>query len=299
MLKTTRRNGASVVALAALAFLCCYGIACGSDDEPPVTEPNVEATIAAAMAKIAATQEVAGPTATPTATATNTPRPSPTPTVAPAPTEGLTPVPTPPTDVAANVEPLAPLPMTDADAFLAGLSEAERSCLSKAVSPDQLIAVTNSPELATDGERQAFLGCLEEETTLRLFLTAILDAAGSLSLESSSCMRSAFADTDVGAMLLAASADPGTDPNAEAAMAQAMVSFIVSLSCLNETEFAAAGSAMDISPSEYENFQCVMEAMGGPDEMAAQMRPDAGFPGPLFAAASSCQLEMGGPPPGS
>ena len=299
MLKITRRNAAGVAALAALAFLCCYSIACGSDDEPPVTEPNVEATIAAAMAKIAATQEAAGPTATPTASPSNTPRPSPTPTVVPAPAEVLTPVPTPPTNAATNVEPLTPLPMTDADAFLAGLSEAERSCLSQVVSPDQLIAVTNSPELATNEERQSFLGCLEEETTLRLFLTAILNAAGPLSPESSSCMRSAFADTDVAPMLMATSTDPGIDPNAEAAMAQAMVSFIVSLSCLNETEFAAAGSAMVISPSEYENFQCVMEAMGGPEDMAAQMRPDAGFPGPLFEAAFSCQLEMAGAPPGS
>ncbi len=287
-----RRTAASISMLLALAFLCWFAIGCGGGDDEPNDEPNVEATIAAVVAEISATQEAEIQAAAPT----DTPRPSPTPTVAPTPTEVRTP--TPQASAETWTAPLTPLPISDPAWFLASVSDAERNCLAQEVSPEQFAVLANAPELATVEERQALIGCLEQETRLRLFLTPVLTATGPLSEDSSACLRTGFADTDLGEVLLAATGEPGANPDAEAAMALAMVSFMVSLSCLNEAEFQAAGSTMGIAPEEYENFQCVLEAVGGPEKMAELMNPDAGFPQPLFEAAFGCQVTMAGPPPG-
>ena len=305
MPKITRRTATSIAMLAALAFLCWYAIGCGGDDDEQTGEPSVEATIAAVVAEISATQEAEAQAAAPT----NTPRPAPTPTmVPPTPTEAPTPTaptaptapiaPTPADSAEAWSAPLTPLSVSDPGWFLASLSDQERVCVSQEVSGEQLATLAASPETATQEERQALIGCLEDETILRLFLTPVLTATGPLSDESSACLRTGFADTDLAAVLLAASGEPGANPDAEAAMALAMVSFMVSLSCLNEDEFLAAGPTMGISPEEYENFQCVLEAVGGPEEMAALMNPEAGFPAPLFAAAFDCEVQMAGPPTG-
>ena len=182
------------------------------------------------------------------------------------------------------------------------MSETERTCLSEEVSPDQLTALASSPELVTpelvtDEERLALIGCLEDDTMLRLFLTPVLTATGPLSVESSACLRSGLADTDVGALMLATTGEPGANPNAEAAMAAAMVSSMVSLSCLNEAEFQTAGPTMGIDPEEYGKFQCVLQEVGGPEKMAELMQPDPGFPAALFEAAFDCQAQISGTPP--
>ena len=129
----------------------------------------------------------------------------------------------------------------------------------------QLTALANSPELVTDEERRALIGCLEDDTMLRLFLTPVLTATGPLSAESSACLRSGFADTDVGALMLDTTGEPGANPDAEATMAVVMVSFMVSLSCLNEAVFQTASPTMGIAPEEYENSQCVLQEVGGPE----------------------------------
>ena len=77
-----------------------------------------------------------------------------------------------------------------------------------------------------------------------------------------------------------------------------MVTFMVSLSCLSEEESQVAAPAMGIAPGEYEIIQCVLDTLGGQDALTALLTPDAESPAALFEAAFSCQLQMGGPPPG-
>ena len=124
-----------------------------------------------------------------------------------------------------STEPLAPLAAEDADAFLADVSDSERMCLSDNIPSDRMAMLTTTPELATEVERETFLGCLEHNTLLRLLLTPVLSATGPLSVESSACMRSSYADKDLAALMSSVVADPGTGPEAEAAMAQGMVMF--------------------------------------------------------------------------
>ena len=282
----------------------------GGDDQAP--EPDLDATtggrglaVSAVMDNLnktildsrATTEAEQPPTATPVAT----PEPSPTPTAVPmvAPTQAST-------QQAGgtgtdggdpqSAERLAPLAPEDADAFLADVSDSERMCLSDNIPSDRMVTLATTPELASEADREAFIECLEHETLLRLLLTPVLNATGPLSVESSACMHSSYADMDLAALMSGVTAEPA-GPEAEAAMAQGMVMFFVSLSCLNEAEFQTASVAMGLAPGERENFLCVLDEVGGQAALAALLVPSDEFPAELFEAAFSCQFQMGGPPP--
>ena len=289
MTKCTTRNLHLPIALSALACLCWFTLACGGDEPEASDAPDYEATIAAALAKAAES----APTIEPTATA----EPAPT-EIPPSPTATTAPTATPGTTAVTDTEPLAPLAMEDPNAFLAGLSDAERQCVSTVVPPERLAAALQSPESVDAAESSALLGCLEHDTVLRLFLTQVLTATGPLSPDSSACLRRSYADTDLHAMMAdpPVAGEPGSPDESEAVAF--MVSFVVSLSCLSEEEFQVAAPAMGMAPGEYENFQCVLERVGGPDALTALLTPAAEFPVALFAAAAECQLQMAGPPPG-
>ena len=188
--------------------------------------------------------------------------------------------------------------MDDANAFLAGLSDAERQCVSSAVPPERLAAALQSPESVDEAESSALLSCLEHDTALRLFLTQVLTATGPLRPDSSACLRRSYADTDLRALMAdpPTDAEPGSPEESEAI--SFMVAFVVSLSCLSEDEFQVAAPAMGMAPEEYENFQCVLERVGGQDALTTLLTPAAEFPVALFAAAAERQLQMAGPPPG-
>ena len=298
-LKRALRNG---LTLALLVCLAGSVIACGNGGDDQAPEPDLDATIVAAAVKTildsrATTEAEQPPTATPVAT----PEPNPTPTAVPmvAPTQAST-------QQAGgtgtdggdpqSAERLAPLAPEDADAFLADVSDSERMCLSDNIPSDRMVTLATTPELASEGEREAFIECLEHETLLRLLLTPVLNATGPLSVESSACMHSSYADTDLAALMSGVTAEPA-GPEAEATMAQGMVMFFVSLSCLNEAEFQTASVAMGLAPGERENFLCVLDEVGGQAALAALLVPSDEFPAELFEAAFSCQFQMGGPPP--
>lgn len=300
-----RRILANCALIAALASLAWFSLGCGGDDARS-EEPDANATIVAAAVKtiLTATAEArANETPTATPSPTDTPAPTPTPTVAA--TLPPTPPPTQAPASAAGDGPssagvLAPLPLDDVGALMEEISDAERACLAASphLSPDRMAQLTASPQSATPEERSAFLDCLEHETELRLLLTAVLTATGPLSVESSACLRDSYADVDMAGLLEGTASDPGNDVAAQQAMARTMVMFMVSLSCLNEDEFAMAGQAMGIAPGEYEGFQCVLEAAGGQEGLVVWLSPGAEFPAALFEAAFNCGLQLGGPPPG-
>ncbi len=290
MILHIRRILAKCALIAALASLAWFSLGCG-DDDARSDEPDADATIVAASVKTilaataqARTNEAPTPTPSPTPTVAATLPPTPSPTQAPAPAAGA----------------LTPLPLDNVGALMGEISDAERACLaaSPAISPDRLAQLATSPESATPEERSAFLDCLEHETELRLLLTAVLTATGPLSVESSACLRDSYADVDVADLLDGPVSDPGNDVAAQQAMARTMVTFMVSLSCLDEDEFAMAGQAMGIAPGEYEGFQCVLEAAGGQEGLVVWLSPGAEFPAALFEAAFNCGLQLGGPPPG-
>lgn len=290
MTKCAPRNFHLTAALFVLVGLCWFAVACGSDEPEDSGAPDYEATVAAALAKAGES----APTMQPTATPDPTPQPTPT-EIPPSTTATAAPAATP---AAGDAEPLAPLSMEDPNALLAGLSDAERQCVTTAIPPERLAASLQSPESVDAADSSALLGCLEHDIALRLFLTQVLTATGPLRPDSSACLRRSYADTDLHAMMAdpPADAQPGSPEEAEAVAF--MVAFVVSLSCLSEDEFQVAAPAMGMAPEEYENFQCVLEKVGGQDALTALLTPAAEFPAALFGAAAECQLQMAGPPPG-
>ena len=71
------------------------------------------------------------------------------------------------------------------------------------------------------------------------------------------------------------------------------VMFIVA-SCLNDEEFEEIAPAMGMASDDRESFECVMQAMGGPEGMAATIaaEDEASFAA-LFGAVFTCGLQMG------
>ena len=97
------------------------------------------------------------------------------------------------------------------------------------------------PELASPDEAEQLIQCLEDETLMRLFLTGLIGQAGTLSEETSECIRGGFSGFDLRSMMLASAA--GGDE--EAGMVGGMAAFFLTLSCLEEDEWAAAAPALD------------------------------------------------------
>ncbi len=234
------------------------------------------------------------PTSAPAPTATLAPTAEPTPTLMPEPTA----VPqTPPAPGDSGEEKMDSesgglVPFADPDSFLTEISKAEEDCLSGAIGADRLEMLAANPMQASDEESNAMMGCMGHDTLLRLFLTGILNETGTLSVESSRCIREAFADIDLASIMqppMKSGSGLEQDP---AAQISAFIGMFSTLACLNEEEWAAAGPVFDLAPEDREGLHCVLDELGGPEELAALMDPQAGPPIALFAAAESCNLSM-------
>ena len=123
-------------------------------------------------------------------------------------------------------------------------SEAELSCLSEAGDPQQLMALMDNPEFASQQERDALARCLEHETLLKIFLKGFTDQTGPLSSDTSACVNAGFRNFDLHAMMLTNPEGPG----AQATMVKGMAGILITLSCLNEDEWKATSPALDLKP---------------------------------------------------
>ena len=251
--------------------------------------------IVAAVALVALLACGSEPTPTPTATPTPVPTPTPTatPTPVPTPIPTATPIPTPTPTVQAP-EPvtdsggIAPLPLDDPMAIASELSESELGCLAGVADVGSLMQIFAAPELASPEEQAQVIGCLGDETLLRMFLTGILAGSGPLSVETSQCIRTGMKGVDLAAVMLA-----GTTGDEQAAMAGSMSAFILTLMCLNEDEWQGAAVSLGAAPEERENLQCVLDEMGGPEGFAETLAAgdEASFFA-LFGAIATCGLQF-------
>lgn len=173
------------------------------------------------------------------------------------------------------------------------VSDKEKACLIVNLGVNA-VEVLASAETVTEEMAETALTCLENETLLRLYLTPFLQQTGPLSAETSACIRSGFGDPDFESLLSFAGEGQDGPPADEAAAMAGMTTFIVTLSCLDEEEFAKVAPSMELDPAQREGFACVVEYLGGAEEMAALMAPDAGPPIKLFEAALACQVPFVG-----
>ena len=189
---------------------------------------------------------------------------------------------------------IAPLRMDDPVAIASELSESELACLAGVADTGRLLQLFAAPELATPEEQTGLIGCLEDETLLRIFLTGLIGDTGPLGEESSACIRVGMEGVDLRSVMMA-----GMGGNEEAAMIGGMSAMFLTMACLSDEEFAAAAPALGMSPDDRESLQCVLEQLGGPEGMAETLgKGDESSFMALFGAAMGCGLQMQGAAPG-
>ena len=279
-----------LVCLAALIALVAL-LACGDDE--PAEAPSDTLSSRATEAPTATPRP--SPKPEPTATPEPTVTPAPTPTEVPEPT--ATPEPTASAQVPEQVTgtgAITPLRLDDPLAIASELSESEMACLAGVAEMGRLMEIFAAPELASTEEQTKFIGCFEDETLLRLFLTEIIKGAGPLSVETSGCIRTGMEGIDLSTVMLS-----GAAGDEEAAMIGSMSAFILTLMCLNEDEWEGAAASLGSAPGERENLQCVLDELGGPEGFAEILGAgdEASFLA-LFGAAVGCGVQIEGAPGG-
>ena len=255
-----------VVVLVVLALLFSI-MACSDDGQAPAEEPAAEATATRASE----------PTATPTPTAI--PQPTATATLQ--------------TDRSEAARSLAPLDLEEPQAFLSALSAQEQSCLADGnLGIAQIMTAVSSTVGSAEGD--AILDCLEDETALRMFLNEPLTATGELSEETSGCIREGLGGMDLRPMMKSPDAAAGAMDEGIVGMA----SFLTFTACLNDEEWEAASSALDLGPRDKSGTDCLLDELGGPTGVAEALlqTDESGLPAAFIAAAAKCGVGFTGMP---
>ena len=240
MSSITRRHASGSVIIIVLAALCWLALGCGlfggdQREAEPTPEPDIGATISAALQNVSATQQASesDAAATPDAAPTLEPTPMPAPAVAAAAASSSS------LDaVLSNVGP----DTLWRDVFGA-LTETEQTCIRAELGDEKLAEMLDSPIFhegdAPQGEAAVF-GCLSEETAAALFSTLLFAQMGlevELTEESSACIEGLLADADIPTLV----AGPGPDATSQQAE-EAMGFFFALAACVPAMMGSGAGS---------------------------------------------------------
>ena len=253
-----------VAVLVVLASLFSV-MACSDDDQTPLAQPTAKATATSAP----------DVTAMPTPTAT----PQPTATV------------TPQADSSEAAQALAPLDLDDPQAFLSALSAQERSCLADGnLGVAQIKAAMTSTDGAEEGD--TILDCLGDVTVLRMFLSEPLTVTGELSDETSACIREGLGGVDLRPLMKS----PGAAAAAMDARIIGIASFLTFTACLNDEEWEAASSALELGPRDKSGTDCLLTELGGPTGVAEALHrlDESGLPRDFIGVAAKCGVGFAG-----
>ena len=175
-------------------------------------------------------------------------------------------------------------------AIATDFSEAELTCLAGVADLGRLMQIFTAPDTATPEEQTGFFGCLEDKNLVRLFLAPVLEATGPLSVESSSCTLTLIEAVDLsGLMIEAVAGDEG------AGVMIGLSIGILTAVCLNDAEWEIAAASMEIAAEDRPNYQCAVDAMGGPAGLAQAFSEgtEAAF-GAVLEKYVACALQAGG-----
>ena len=217
--------------------------------------------------------ETSGPGAATTALPANSPAPDATSEPTPAPREE------PPNKV------ITPLMMDDPETLASELSESETACLAGTADAERLGRILYGTEESTAEELNAILGCLQDETLLRLLLSGFVQDPAPLSMETSACIRTGFDGIDLRSAMLAAVL--GNEQNDMIA-----AGVFVTIACLNDEEWETAATALGVDLGARAAMMCLLEEIGGTEGMTAAL--EAWAEGSLIAlilAVTGCDLE--------
>ena len=275
------------IALVILAAL----LACG--DQTP-TQGGAGATVPApARAATSAPSPVAPadePTETPQTVPTETPGPgaatTPLPANTPAPDATSEPT-TAPREQPPN-KVITPLMMDDPETLASELWESETACLAGTADAETLGRILYGTEESTPEELNAILGCLQDETLLRLLLSGFVQDPAPLSMETSACIRTGFEKIDLRGAMLATVLGNEQDK-------MMFASIFVTIACLNDEEWETAATVSGVDLGTRAAMMCLLEEMGGTAGLTAALEPGAeeSFTA-LILAGTDCDLETEG-----
>ena len=236
--------------------------------------------------------ETAGPVLTATLTPTAASAPTETPTERPTAAEAATPaiLKAPEATDERLVGAITPLMLDDAETFASEVSDSELVCMAGTASPERLNRIFGGQDDPTQEEWTEILGCLGDETQLRMFVGAFVEDPGPLSMEASECIRTAFKGINLRSVMLAATQDNELDDTL-------LSGVFVTIACLHHEEWETAVKALDLDPSERQITVCLMGDMGRTRGLTAALEAKAeGSNLTVLAQATGCGLEKEGGP---
>ena len=185
--------------------------------------------------------------------------------------------------------------MQDSGAFRSALSEAELACIGDV--PETLAQIALAwPTPESRDELLRLIGCLSDETLARLFLAGLITGPEPIRLETSDCVRAAFAVVDPQEVMTAGIEDDAERAGRATAASTAVAT--VTTACLTDEEWKRATPMMEMEPQDHADQQCLLETLGGPGKMAeAMLAAQEGDLTSMANAAAECGLDMG-PMPG-
>ena len=124
---------------------------------------------------------------------------------------------------------ITPLMMDDPETLASELSESETACLAVTADAERLGRILYGTEESTPEELNAILGCLQDETLLRLLLSEFVQDPAPLSMETSACIRTGFEKIDLRGAMLATVLGNEQDK-------MIFASIFVTIACLNDVE---------------------------------------------------------------
>ena len=266
-------------------------LACGGQAPTPgEAVATIPATTEAATSAPSPATPAPMQTETPQATLTETTVPGAATTPLPANTQApeATSEPTP----APREEPpnkvITPLMTDDPETLASELSESETACLAGTADAERLGRILYGTEESTPEELNAILGCLQDETLLRLLLSGFVQDPAPLSMGTSACIRTGFEKIDPRGAMLATVLGNEQDK-------MMFASIFVTIACLNDEEWETAATVLGVDLGTRAAMMCLLEEMGGTAGLTAALEPGAeeSFTA-LILAVTDCDLGMEG-----
>ena len=141
-------------------------------------------------------------------------------------------------------------------------------------------------------EEAWIVACLGDETLTSVFLAMLLGDSGPLSQETSACLRTDFEWVDLREFMTEGIRGREQDDRAGAIF---LSGYFTAIACLNQEEWDAAAADLGLNPGDQESIQCFLEALGGPEALAAALEgTDEAGSVSLYPAMLGCGLDFEG-----
>ena len=180
------------------------------------------------------------------------------------------------------------MPVDPLASALADLSDDELACLAGAGIGPETMMDPSAMASATPEMQAQVMGCLNDETLLTIYLGGLVGDPSLLSVDTKACIQAGLGEVDLRQTMMAG--PPGDE---ESMVAGAISSVFIAVSCMSDQELEAAGPVLGMTPDDRAGIECVMEQMGGPENMAVALASEDGAGLMAFmTAAMGCGLQM-------